>query len=206
MTDKNMSSDAAQNILIPNVDRDVPLPKNATEAFPELTPKEELDVRANTIKLLAELNGQPLKATSEHAAQANELAREMIENPKKRIEYANYPNETLAYLAGMVAQMNVSLVDDLADYKMYVVNHLVNEIENAKDSKARLTALRSLGEVDGVDAFKKRTETTVKIQSIEEVENELAETLRSLKARATTVDYKDIKAKAALTVQSAEKE
>ena len=206
MTDKNMSGDAAQNILIPPVDRDMPLPKNAADAVPELTPKEELDMRANTIKLLAELNGQPIKPTQENVAQANQLAREMIENPKKRIEYANYPNETLAYLAGMVAQMNVSLVDDLADYKMYVVNHLVNEVENAKDSKARLTALRSLGEVDGVDAFKKRTETTIKVQSIEEVENELAETLRSLKARATTVDYKDIKAKAALTVQSAEKE
>jgi len=201
-----MSGDAAQNILIPPVDRDMPLPKNAADAVPELTPKEELDMRANTIKLLAELNGQPIKPTQENVAQANQLAREMIENPKKRIEYANYPNETLAYLAGMVAQMNVSLVDDLADYKMYVVNHLVNEVENAKDSKARLTALRSLGEVDGVDAFKKRTETTIKVQSIEEVENELAETLRSLKARATTVDYKDIKAKAALTVQSAEKE
>lgn len=206
MTDKNMSSEAAQNILIPPVDRDIPLPKSATEAFPELSPKEELDVRANTIKLLAELNGQPLKATAEHAAQANELARQMIEDPKKRIEYAKYPNETLAYLAGMVAQMNVSLVDDLADYKMYVVNHLVNEIENAKDSKARLTALRSLGEVDGVDAFKKRTETTIKVQSIEEVENELAETLRSLKARATTVDYKEIKQKAVQIEQSAEKE
>jgi hypothetical protein len=206
MTDKNMSSEAAQNILIPPVDRDISLPKSATEAFPELSPKEELDVRANTIKLLAELNGQPLKATAEHAAQANELARQMIEDPKKRIEYAKYPNETLAYLAGMVAQMNVSLVDDLADYKMYVVNHLVNEIENAKDSKARLTALRSLGEVDGVDAFKKRTETTIKVQSIEEVENELAETLRSLKARATTVDYKEIKQKAVQIEQSAEKE
>jgi hypothetical protein len=206
MTDKNMSSEAAQNILIPPVDRDIPLPKSATEAFPELSPKEELDVRANTIKLLAELNGQPLKATAEHAAQANELARQMIEDPKKRIEYAKYPNETLAYLAGMVAQMNISLVNDLADYKMYVVNHLVNEIENAKDSKARLTALRSLGEVDGVDAFKKRTETTIKVQSIEEVENELAETLRSLKARATTVDYKEIKQKAVQIEQSAEKE
>ena len=206
MTDKNMSSDAAQNILIPPVDVGIPLPKSAAEAVPELSPKEELDMRANTIKLLAELNGQPIAPTQENVAQANELARQMIENPKKRVEYANYPNETLAYLAGMVAQMNVSLVDDLADYKMYVVNHLVNEIENAKDSKARLTALRSLGEVDGVDAFKKRTETTVKVQSLEEVENELAETLRALKARATTVGYKDIKQKAAQIEQSAEKE
>ena len=49
----------------------------------------------------------------------------MASDPKHRPEFANYPNETLAFLAGMVAQMNVSIVEELSDLKMYVVNKLV---------------------------------------------------------------------------------
>jgi hypothetical protein len=92
----------------------------------------------------------------------------------------------------MVAQMNVSIVDELSEFKMYVVNKLVAEIENARDSKARITALTKLGEIDGVDAFKKRTEITHKHQSIEEVESELLETLSKLKSRTIDVQAKDI--------------
>jgi predicted transcriptional regulator len=72
------------------------------------------------------------------------------------------------------------IVEELSDLKLYVVNKLVHEIEHAKDSKARLTAIKSLGEVDGVDAFKKRSEMTVKIMPIEEVEKELLKTLEDI--------------------------
>jgi hypothetical protein len=92
----------------------------------------------------------------------------------------------------MVAQMNVSIVEELSEFKMYVVNKLVAEIENARDSKARITALTKLGEIDGVDAFKKRTEITHKHQSIEEVESELLETLSKLKSRTIDVQAKDV--------------
>jgi hypothetical protein len=79
----------------------------------------------------------------------------------------------MAYLAGMVAQTNCMLVDELSDLKLYVVNKLIYEVEHAKSAKERISALTKLGEIDGVDAFKKRTEMTVKVQSIEEVEKEL---------------------------------
>jgi len=184
-----------ENIIIPHIEEDIPLPTGATEAFPELSPKEELDARARTITLLAELNGNPLLPTTAHAQQAKEIATQMVNDPKYRPEYKNYPNETLAYLAGMVAQMNVALVDDLAEFKMYVVNKLVYEVEHAQDAKSRLTALKALGEVDGVDAFKKRSEVTIRVQSIEEVEKELLETLSSLKNKAIDVDAKEIKSK-----------
>jgi hypothetical protein len=95
-------------------------------------------------------------------------------------------------LAGMVAQMNVSIVNELADFKLYVVNKLVMEIENAKDAKARITALSKLGEVDGVDAFKKRSEVTHKILSIEEVERELLDTLGSLENKVIDVEAREI--------------
>ena len=178
--------------IIPHIEENVPLPRNAIEAFPELSPSEELTMRANVVKLMSDLTGKPLIPTQENADQAKEIAREMIANPGTRPDFAQYPNETLAMLAGMVAQMNVSIVDELSDLKLYVVNKLVMEIENAKDAKARITALSKLGEVDGVDAFKKRSEVTHKILSIEEVEKELLDTLGSLENKVIDVEAREI--------------
>jgi hypothetical protein len=89
----------------------------------------------------------------------------------------------MAYLAGMIQQSNCALVDDLSEYKNYVINKYVYEIEHTEDSKIRIQALTKLGEVDGVDAFKKRTEITHVIKPIEEVENELLEIHRTIKLR-----------------------
>lgn len=176
-------------MYVPDIEEGIPLPANAKEAFPELTPAQELEMRANVIKLMSDLTGQPIIPNAENAEQAQDLAREMVANPQYRPDFAQYPNETLAMLAGMVAQMNVSIVEDLADLKMYVVNKLVAEVESAKDAKARIAALTKLGEIDGVDAFKKRSEVTMKIQSIEEVEKELLETLSSLEKRVIDVEF-----------------
>jgi len=178
--------------FVPDIEEDIPLPKNAAEAFPELSPTEELNMRANVVKLFSDLTGQPLTATQTDLDQATYLAREMMQNPQQRPDFAKYPNETLAFLAGMVAQMNVSIVDDLADLKMYVVNKLVNEVENARDAKTRVAALSKLGEVDGVDAFKKRSEMTVKHQSIEEVEKELLETLSNIEHKVIDVEAREV--------------
>lgn len=166
--------------LIPDIEDSFPLPRNATEAMPALSPKEELDMRARTIKVLADLAGNSLVPAQEHIEEAETLAREMIANPKMRPQFNKYPNETMAYLAGMVAQTNCMLVDELSELKMYVVNRLIMEIEEAKDSRSRIAALSKLGEVDGVDAFKKRSEVTVQIKPIEEVEKELLTILEGI--------------------------
>ena len=180
------------DLLIPDIEENIPLPKNAAEAFPQLSPQEELNMRANVVRLMSDLTGQPISPTPENTAQAKVLAREMMENPQNRPNFANYPNETLAMLAGMVAQMNVQIVDELSDLKMYVVNHLVNSVENASDTKTRLIALRALGEVDGVDAFKKRTEVTHKVQTMEEVESELLELLNEVENKYIDVEAREI--------------
>jgi hypothetical protein len=88
--------------------------------------------------------------------------------------------------------MNVSIVDDLAELKPYVVNHLVQSVEAAKDVKTKITALRALGEVDGVDAFKKRTEITHKIQTMEEVETELLELLDEVESKYIDVEAREV--------------
>jgi hypothetical protein len=160
-------------MYIPEIEEDLALPANALEALPELSPHEELEMRARTIKFLSDLTGTPLVPDGDDRAQATALARQMMENPQLRPEYSKYPNEVMAYLAGMVAQTNCMIVDELSELKLYVVNKLVFEVENAATAKDRIAALKSLGEIDGVDAFKKRTETTIKIQPIEEVEKEL---------------------------------
>ena len=178
--------------IMPYIEENIPLPKNASDAFPDLSPSEELTMRANVVKLMSDLTGNPLVPSQENADQAKALARQMISDPTLRPDFSKYPNETLAMLAGMVAQMNVSIVEELSDLKMYVVNKLVMEIEQAKDAKTRVSALSKLGEVDGVDAFKKRSEVTHKIMSIEEVEKELLDTLTKLEDKAIDVEAREV--------------
>jgi hypothetical protein len=172
--------------VVPEIEENIPIPASAADALPQLSPKEELDMRARTIKLLADINGDPITPSEEQKEVAQSLAKQMMQDPQMRPDYAKYPNEVMAYLAGMVSQSNCMLVDELSDLKMYVVNKLVYEIEHARDSKSRIAALSKLGEVDGVDAFKKRSEVTMKVQSIEEVEKELLITLEALEG----IDYK----------------
>jgi len=179
-------------MLVPPIEENIPLPENAKEAFPELTAEQELQMRANVIKLMSDLTGQELAPTQANADQAKTIAKEMMSNPQYRPDYSKYPNETLAMLAGMVAQMNVSIVEELSDLKMYVVNKLVAEVEAAKDPKVRVAALSKLGEIDGVDAFKKRSEVTHKHMSIEEVESELLNTLSIIEGQVIDVEAKAV--------------
>lgn len=165
---------------VPDIEEDIPIPSRAADAMPDLSPAEELEMRARTIKMLADMSGVPLEPTKDDVVQAHAIAEQMMSNPQLRPEYAKYNNEVMAYLAGMVAQTNRMLVDDLADLKLYVVNKLVYEVEHAKDSRSRIAAIAKLGEVDGVDAFKKRSEITMQIKPIHEVEKELLSVLDNI--------------------------
>ena len=40
--------------IIPHIEENIPLPKNAVDAFPELSPAEELTMRANVVKLMSD--------------------------------------------------------------------------------------------------------------------------------------------------------
>lgn len=168
------------DMLIPDIEDTYPLPASSTEAMPDLSPAEELEMRARTIKLLADLSDRPLAPSEENKQVASELARRMVQDPALRPDYAKYPNETMAFLAGMITQHKVQLVDELSELKMYVINKLIYEVEHAKMAKDRLTALGKLGEIDGVDAFKRRSEMTIQIKPIEEVEKELLSVLENI--------------------------
>lgn len=176
--------------LIPEVDENVPLPASAAEAMPPLSAMEEVQMRGRTLKMLSDLTGKPIQPTEFHRGQAVEVIKHVTDN-KTDLNLTQYPNETIAYLSGMVAQYDHMIVRELADLKLYVVNKLLSETDNP-DAKIRVAALKALGDVDGVDAFKTRTEVTHKIQPIEEVEQELLETLNKVKSRAIDVVAREI--------------
>jgi hypothetical protein len=147
--------------------------------------EEEVMVRATTIKEMSDITGQQIAPDAKHRLDAEEVARDMITNPKKKQEFANYANETMAFLGGMVGTYNHMIVNDLADLKLYVVNKLVEIVQDEESNKKeQITALRSIGEVDGVDAFKKKTEVVHKMETMEEVEKELLSMLSELKQKA----------------------
>lgn len=164
---------ATMQPLVPDIEENLPLPASMAEAMPTLSFKEELDMRARTIKLISDLSGQPIIPDETDCASAQDLAVEMTKHPRKKQDLGKYPNETIAFLAGMVSEANHMIVDDLSELKLFVINNLMKEYTLASDAKTRVNILTKIGEVDGVDAFKKRSEVTHVVKPIEEVEQEL---------------------------------
>jgi hypothetical protein len=173
----------SETVIMPPIEERVPLPKNAKEALPNISPQEELTMRSGTIKLVSDLAGEIIEPTTEDIEHAENLAREMMINPELKPEFGNYPNETIAYLAGLVAQTSHMVTKDLADIKLSVLNGLLQEASLAKTSRERISAWSKVGEIDGVDAFKKKTEITHITKSGDELEKELLETINSLKSK-----------------------
>ena len=169
--------------LVPDIEDNIPLPAHAREALPELSAPEEIEMRARTIKLISDITQTPIIPTDADADTAKELALEMVENPTVKPDFSVYPNEVIAMYAGIAARYNHMIVKELSDLKLYVVNKLFESVEAADDVKTRIAALKALGEVDGIDAFKKRSEVTHQIKPIEEVEKELLSVLEGIEYR-----------------------
>lgn len=198
----NPEHDVSHVIMMPNIDENVPLPKNPKDAMPEMGMEKELQVRVETIKTIADLKGEPIPdANPKEQQKAVDFVKRVMTDPNFKPEYGNYPDPTMAFCAGMVAQTQVLLAKELADYKLYVVNNLIKVIESTENPKEKTTALRALGEVDGVDAFKKKTEVTHRMESMEEVEKELLTMLNDFKQKgllkepAQTIDAEVIEDK-----------
>jgi len=192
MTIEDLQSEQP-DVIVPNIEENIPLPKSQKEAMPDMTAEQEINIRAETIKTISDIKGDPLEADAEHMQQASKLADEMINNPDLRADYSQYPNETMAYLAGMVAQTNVKLTKQLADYKLYVLNNAVLAHETATSVRDKLGALRIIGEVDGVDAFKKKTEVMHINKSGKELEEELKKAIEDLKGKVIEGELIDVK-------------
>lgn len=176
--------DVSHVIMMPNIEENVPIPKTSKDALPELSMEQELQVRVETIKTIADLKGEAIPDASPTEQQkAVDFVKRVMTDPNFKPEYGTYTDPTMAFCAGMVAQTQVLLAKDLADYKLYVVNNLIKVIESTQNAKEKTAALRALGEIDGVDAFKKKTEVTHKLESMDEVEKELLSMLNDFKSR-----------------------
>lgn len=180
----NLNHDVAHVVMMPNIEENIPIPKSVKEAMPDMSMEEELKVRVETIKTVADLKGEPIdEANPKEQQTAVDFVKRVMTDPNFKPEYGNYSDPTMAYCAGMVAQTQVLLAKELADYKLYVVNNLIKVIEGTQNAKEKTAALRALGEIDGVDAFKKKTEITHKVESMEEVEKELLTMLNQFKTQ-----------------------
>ena len=175
-------------VMYPNIEDNIPIPKNVREALPDLSNQEELEMMANTIRLLSDLTGQPIEATQEDRDEAKTVIKTIIKEPQTKLQLKKYKNGTLASLAGMVAELDAQVVDDLKDLKTFVINGLIKEATMSDKSKERITALRAIGEVDGVDAFKKHTEVVHKNMSLDDIEDRLKILVGKLQKR---LDIKD---------------
>lgn len=191
-----MQDNSEHPVIIPHIEDNIELPKNAREALPDMSPEQELSMRSNTVKLISDLAGETIEPSQDNMEEAEEVAKQMMVNPELKPDFGTYPNETIAYLAGMVAQTSHMVAKDLADIKLTVLNGLLQEATLAKSSRERIAALKAVGEIDGVDAFKKKTEITHINQSSEELEKELMKTINELKGKVvrTTeiIDIEDV--------------
>jgi hypothetical protein len=182
-------------MLFPDIEDNIPLPASALDALPELTPEQELAMRAKTIKLISDISGVPLVGDNNQLKQAEKLASQILTSKTQRPEFARYPNETIALLAGLVAQYNSMIVEELADLRLYVINKLVWEAEHAPAPKDRISALKALGDSEGIDVFKRRSEVTMKVQPIEEVERELEKILENVEYKVLDNGAENIRSK-----------
>ena len=146
----------------------------------DLSPREEIEMRARTLKLLAELTNTTIETDEEDEAKAKQLMAHVNANPDFVPDFDKFSNGSILALAELVKANSVQIIPELSDLKHYIVNKLIYEVEYSKTSKDRIAALKSLGDIDGVDAFKKRTETTHIVKPIEEVEKELVTILDNI--------------------------
>jgi len=193
-TQQNQTYNGKEVVIIPHLEENISLPRNARAALPELSNEEELEMMVNTIKLMSDLTGQPIEATQEDIDEAKTVIKTIIKEPQTKLQLKKYKNSVLASLAGMVAELDAQVVDDLKDLKTFVVNGLIKEAATAEKSKERITALRAIGEVDGVDAFKKTTEVIHKNMSLDDIEERLRTLVTRIEKRIQEKEHNVIDA------------
>ena len=123
MTDVNIQQnqqDKPNNdiVIVPFIEENIPIPKNAREALPSMTSEDEVMLRAQTIKEVSDIMGEEIVPNAKNIKDAEDIARKMVENPGMKQEYGLYANETVAYLGGLVGSYNHMIVKDLAELKL----------------------------------------------------------------------------------------
>lgn len=183
MQPENIEEIQQDTVIVPHLEQNIPIPKNARDALPNLNDREELEMIANTVKLLSDLSGDPIEPTQEDIKEAKTVAEAIIKHPETKHQLKKYKSTVLASLAGMVAEIDAAVVDDLSELKTVVVNGLLREAMTSDKSKERITAFRALGEIEGVNAFKKHVEVVHTNTSLDEIEDKLRTLVNKIQKR-----------------------
>lgn len=184
----NIEEIQQDTVIVPHLEQNIPIPKNARDALPNLNDREELEMIANTVKLLSDLSGDPIEPTQEDIKEAKTVAEAIVKHPETKHQLKKYKSTVLASLAGMVAEIDAAVVDDLSELKTVVVNGLLREAMTSDKSKERITAFRALGEIEGVNAFKKHVEVVHTNTSLDEIEDKLRALVNKIQKRLETKD------------------
>ena len=104
------------------IETDIEIPAPTQSLLPDLSEKEEVMLRGKTAKLLSELTDKPLVVAQQHRDDAKALLRN---EGNIQPVLPKYPNETIAYLAGLVTEYDRMVVNDLAELKLFVVNNFL---------------------------------------------------------------------------------
>jgi len=83
--------------LVPEIEEGIPLPKNSADALPELTPNDELQGIAKTVFEISNLTGEPVIPTEEDLDKAQQIAVQLIKDPKTRPQFELLRDSTKAH-------------------------------------------------------------------------------------------------------------
>ena len=95
-TEQNQALNDKEVVIIPHLEENISLPRNARDALPDLSNEEELEMMVNTIKLMSDLTGQPIEATQEDIDEAKTVIKTIIKEPQTKLQLKKYKNSVLA--------------------------------------------------------------------------------------------------------------
>ena len=80
MKDESDSNISNQTVVMPHIEDNIPLPKTAREALPEMTPDEELTMRAHTIKVISDIQDEAIEPSDDEMETAETIAKEKMKD------------------------------------------------------------------------------------------------------------------------------
>ena len=83
---QNQTYNGKEVVILPHLEENISLPRNARAALPELTNEQELEMMVNTIKLMSDLTGQPIEATQEDIDEAKTVIKTIIKEPETKLQ------------------------------------------------------------------------------------------------------------------------
>jgi hypothetical protein len=82
-TDKNQQDSGNSHVIIvPHIEDDVPLPKDSKDAMPDMSVADELNMRAKTIKEIADIKEENIEPSYSDVEDAEELSKRNDAEPR----------------------------------------------------------------------------------------------------------------------------